>query len=204
MQAAKRNLRVSRENSTAYEELFDYLRTLDSHRANDVYQRIRHGFDLHHLLTQIRAGDLTSQLSLRPQSQYRYELPHVKHMPQELLGDNSYLDTLIYETASLSLGGREARPPDQVGPLPQIVYLRPFHAARIVDRLIEDAKPSLWTTVCQDDGIMRRLLRNHFLCEFYFMSALQKDLFLEDMICQQGEFCSSLLVNAVLAYACVS
>jgi hypothetical protein len=159
---------------------------------------------MEHLVTHIRSGDLEKQLNLRPEIKFRYELPYIKHIPPELLENNQYLDTLIHEPASLGLIDRASREKQPTVSLPQIVHLRPFHAARFVDPLIESAKPSLWTSVCQDDRIMRRLLRNHFLCEFYFMSALQKDLFLEDMTSQNDEFCSSLLVNAVLAYACVS
>lgn len=177
---------------------------MDSYRANYLYQRLRHGFDIHTLLTQSRAGDLTSQLNLRPEMEYRYELPYIKRLPRELLSNNPYIDTTIYVAASLGLEDHERSLSKGVVSSPQVVYFRPFHAAQFVDHLIEDARPSLWTTVCQDDNFMRRLLRKHFLCEFYFMSAFQKDYFLEDMISQQGEFCLSLLVNALLAYACVS
>lgn len=180
------------------------MRTLDSYRANDVYQRIRHGFDLQTLLNQIKAGDLTSQLNLHPETQYRYELPYIRQLPRELISNNPYLDTLIYEKAALGLDVGERQWPEQNMSSPQIVYLRPFHAAEFVDHLIADAKPSMWTSVCQDDNLMRRLLQKQFLCEFNFMSAIQKDYFLEDMISRQGEFCSPLLVNAVMAYACVS
>ncbi|KAH0286335.1 hypothetical protein KCU62_g6887, partial [Aureobasidium sp. EXF-3399] len=185
------------------QELFEYLRSSDACHANNVFQRIRSGHDLENILSFIESGDLRKQLDLQPETRFRYELPYVKHMPPELVINNQYLDTLLHDTASLRLTDSESREARPSMSLPQIVYLRPFHAAHVIDPLIESAKPSLWTSVCQDDDIMRRLLRNHFLCEFNFMSALQKDLFLENMNGQHGEFCSSLLVNAVLAYACV-
>lgn len=40
-------------------------------------------------------------------------------------------------------------------------------------------------------------------CEYQFTSAFQKDYFLEDMASHRAEFCSSLLVNVILAYSCV-
>lgn len=60
VQATKRKLDSYQESASFYKELFDHLQTMDSYRANDIYQRFRHGFDIHTLLTQIRAGDLTS------------------------------------------------------------------------------------------------------------------------------------------------
>lgn len=82
-------------------------------------------------------------------------------------------------------------------------YLMPFHASRVVEPLLTDAKPSLWTEVCKDDALMRDLLGVWFCCEYSFASIFQKDLFLEDMASQNEDFCSSLLVNAVLAYCSV-
>jgi hypothetical protein len=81
--------------------------------------------------------------------------------------------------------------------------LRPFHAAHVVDPLLSDAKPSLWTAVCQDDLLMRELLAAWLQCEYFFTTPLQKDYFLQDMASHNQDFCSPLLVNAVLAYACV-
>jgi hypothetical protein len=80
--------------------------------------------------------------------------------------------------------------------------LRPFHAAHVVDPLLSDAKPSLWTAVCQDDLLMRELLAAWLQCEYFFTTPLQKDYFLQDMASHNHDFCSPLLVNAVLAYAC--
>ncbi|KXH40931.1 hypothetical protein CSIM01_08418 [Colletotrichum simmondsii] len=85
----------------------------------------------------------------------------------------------------------------------QSIYVRPFHAAQIVEPRLSDAKISWWTTVCADDPLMRDLLKVWFRCEFQFSAVFQKDLFLEDLVAQKQDFCSSLLVNIVLAYACV-
>ena len=52
-------------------------------------------------------------------------------------------------------------------------------------------------------ALMRDLLRVFLRCEYHFTAAIQKDLFLEDMAAQREDFCSSLLVNMVLAYSCV-
>ncbi|KAH7179017.1 uncharacterized protein B0J16DRAFT_346190 [Fusarium flagelliforme] len=49
---------------------------------------------------------------------------------------------------------------------------------------------------------MRQLLGFFFRSEYSYHCLFQKDLFLEDLIAQKADFCSSLLVDAVLAYAC--
>lgn len=83
------------------------------------------------------------------------------------------------------------------------LYVKPFHAAKVIDPLLTDAKPSHWTTVSDNDVLMRQILEDFFRCEYQFTAAFQKDLFLEDMASGRKDFCSSLLVNVTLAYACV-
>ena len=82
-------------------------------------------------------------------------------------------------------------------------YLKPFHAAQVVNPRLSDVRVSAWTAVCDDDMLLRDLLRVFFRCEYEFTAAFQKDYFLEDMASNKSEFCSSLLVNVVLAYSCV-
>jgi hypothetical protein len=81
--------------------------------------------------------------------------------------------------------------------------LKPFHAAEVIDHRLFDVKLSLWTTVCNNDILMRDLLSVWLRCEYHFTAAFQKDLFLEDMGAQREDFCSSLLVNVMLGYSCV-
>ena len=85
----------------------------------------------------------------------------------------------------------------------QSLYLRPFHAAQVVDPLLSNVKISSWTNACNDDVLMRNLLGGFLLCEYHFTAAFQKDLFLEDMAALREDFCSSLLVNVILGYSCV-
>lgn len=47
------------------------------------------------------------------------------------------------------------------------------------------------------------LLKLYFQYEHQFLSFFHKDLFLDDMLSGSTTFCSELLVNAVLALACV-
>lgn len=151
-------------------------------------------------------------MAVLPETRLRYDFPYRSEMPEDCLLDNPYLDSLIYEGASLySTDGFPGRSEhtttsnsanlrsDQY----QSLYLRPFHAAQVVDPQLSDVKISSWTTVCDDDVLMRDLLREFLRCEYYFTAVFQKDLFLEDMALQREDFCSSLLVNIILGYSCV-
>lgn len=51
---------------------------------------------------------------------------------------------------------------------------------------------------------MRDLLHLYLLHEYHWLTCFPKDHFLDDMLSESERFCSSLLVNAVLAQACVS
>jgi hypothetical protein len=83
-------------------------------------------------------------------------------------------------------------------------YLRPHHAATIVDSRLDEIVPSKWTTVGVGDDTMRELIRAYFLQEYDCFTFFHKDYFLDDMISESNTFCSSLLVNAILAVGCVS
>ncbi|KAF9771796.1 hypothetical protein IL306_010542 [Fusarium sp. DS 682] len=140
-------------------------------------------------------------MAVVPETRMRYEFPYRSEMPKELEHDNPYLKSLIYEATSLypqhqtsertvsdllaNLGSEEQRS----------LYLKPFHAAQVVDPLLSDIKVSAWTRVCDDDKLMRVLLGVLFHCEYQFAAAFHKDLFLEDMAAGRSDFCSSLLVN---------
>ncbi|GAM83830.1 hypothetical protein ANO11243_018200 [Dothideomycetidae sp. 11243] len=209
-QALKRNHNAWRKLVETYEELFHFIRALPERQAIDIYRRMRAGFDVDTLVAQIRGGDLVLQLAVAPESRFRYQFPYRTEMPDDLKVDNPYLDCLLYEATSL-LPSESLSTSAPLSSLNSVigdaanwtVYLRPFHAARTVDPRIIDVKPSLWTTISTDDSFMRGLLEGFFLSEYALASAFQKDYFLEDMAARRNDFCSSMLVNVVLAYSCV-
>lgn len=198
--------------ATAHEELIELLRNRPDQDAQDIFQRIRSGADIKTILNQVKTGDLLLQMAVEPETRFRYEFPYKSEFPEDYFINNPYLTSLIYEATSLYSTGHDSN----YSPLPkterlanlgsseyQSVYLKPFHAAQVVDPLLSNVKVSLWTAVCDDDDLMRDLLGVFFRCEYHFTAAFQKDLFLEDMATQQHDFCSSLLVNIMLAYSCV-
>jgi hypothetical protein len=52
--------------------------------------------------------------------------------------------------------------------------------------------------------LMREILQAYFFHEYSSFPFFQLDLFLDDALAETGRFCSSLLMNAVLAHGYVS
>ncbi|KAF5000287.1 hypothetical protein FGRMN_1919 [Fusarium graminum] len=192
-----------------YEEVIDLLKSLPDRDAQSVLQRIRAGFDLRLVLSQVKAGDILLQMAVVPETRLRYEFPYRPEMPTECSINSPYLNSLVYEAASVYSNNPPAANAASglLGTLPseeqRSLYLKPFHAAQVIEPLLSDAKPSLWTSVCKDDELMRDLLRVLLRCEYQFTGAFHKDLLLEDMASRGSDFCSPLLVNVLLAYTCV-
>lgn len=157
-------------------------------------------------------------MAVAPETRLRCEFPYLNKMPEDHILDNPYLDSLIYEAASLYSSSpnspsrlaekqQSTTVADGVGSFDsdesKSVYQKPFHAAQVIEPRLTTADISYWTTVCNDNALMRNLLAVFFRCEFNFAAAFQKDYFLEDLAAQRKDFCSSLLVNIILAYSCV-
>ena len=198
--------------ASALEELFDLLKKLPDEEAQGVLQRIRSNTDVETILRHVKAADLLLQMAVVPETRLRYAFPYRSAMPEDCLSNNPYLESLIYEGASLystngSLGRSEHTTTSNSASLEsgeyRSLYLRPFHAAQVVDPGLSDVKISSWTTVCDDDVLMRELLGDFLRCEYYFTAVFQKDLFLLDLALKREDFCSSLLVNIMLGYSCV-
>lgn len=123
-------------------------------------------------------------------------------IPGHLLKESSpYLDSLIYEW---TLPGSSVAPGSNIAMAESYApYLKPYHAAEIIDTQLSAVVPSKWTTVCSDDALMRKLLHAYFLQDHDWWTPFHKDYFLEDMAQMGHESCSPLLVNALLAVSCV-
>jgi hypothetical protein len=194
---------------TAYEELTQLLISAPEAESLELLRRLRTGGDVEAVVALAKEGDLLLQMALVPESRYRYEFPYVRDMPPFLQhSDNPYLYSTIYEwtsrpTATSEVGSSSGQQ-CSAGNEEKSPYLKPFHAAVLVDPLLDSVQPFRWTTVSRDDKLMRDLLRIYFLREHMWFTYLNKNLFLEDMASGSTRFCSSLLVNAILAFACVS
>jgi hypothetical protein len=59
-----------------------------------------------------------------------------------------------------------------------------------------------WTTVTQDSGLVQHLLALYFCWEYPTFASLSKEHFIKDFMEGRARFCSSMLVNALLALGC--
>lgn len=218
---AKRKYEDLRAHRSAHEELLSLMRTLPEQGAVELFRRVRASGDFKATLTHIRDGDLLLQMHLVPETCLRYELPYSRDIPSSLLASGSpYLDSMIYEAASqrashshippaTATGSEQRVPPEGTLSTYMSPYVKPYHAAVFTEPRLENARPSDWTNVSKDDVLMRNLLAAYFTHDYPSWPVFHKDHFLDDMASAQMEkqrmfCCSSLLVNATLAFACVS
>ncbi|KAF5259684.1 hypothetical protein FOXYS1_9699 [Fusarium oxysporum] len=204
---------------TDYREKYEAL--LESHPAAVVYRaiqkrprsealeivrRIQAGVDAETLMHQLSSADLLLQVQLEPETRSRYQFIYSPLMPTYLqTDDNPFMRSLIHEWSTrddiVSIASPVFTETD-LGYRAQ--YLRPHHAATIVDSRLDEIVPSKWTTVDVSDDTMKELIRAYFLQEYDWFTFFHKDYFLDDMINGSNTYCSSLLVNAVLAVGCAA
>ena len=201
---------------TANEEVLALLKNLPDQEAQGILQRLRYRVDITTILDHVAAGDLLVQMRVVPESRFRYEFPYRSAMPEDHVPDNSYLDTLIYEATSLypihqssnsSASDRSTLFTDLSSDDYQNLYLKPFHAAQVVDPLLSDVRISLWIAVCDHDVLMRDLLAVFFRCEYHLTAAFQKKLFLRGHDCETTRLlfilacqrCSSLCLRTIFS-----
>ena len=189
--------------NTTMTALVDALRMRSPEDAMAILQRIRDGKSIELILQQIETGDLLMELHVAPESKYHYSFPRQKSIPLFLQKYNlPYLASKLYNALSGNESDDRAAAVQSTVELPQ--YSMPYHTAELVEPRIENINFTQWTTVTDDKKVLRNLIRSYFLYEYPWYAPFQKDYFLDDMVSGSYEFCSSLLVNTVLALACVS
>ncbi|PHH78069.1 hypothetical protein CDD80_7419 [Ophiocordyceps camponoti-rufipedis] len=209
----KRNYKGLRKQLGTNAEFVDLLKNLPYQDAQVALRSFRSGTDIASIVSHFKVGNILLEMAVSPETRFRYVFPYRSELPQDIMLDNPYLDSTIYESATLYSGGQFPTCAKNLNTTKagnpscsehQKPYLHPFHATQVIDPLLSAVRPSSWTAVCSDDVLMRDLLAGFLRCEYQFTAAFQKDYFLEDMSCQQSEFCSQLLVNIVLAYSCAA
>jgi hypothetical protein len=168
---------------------------------------LRSSDDVAAVLRYVRDGDLLLQQSLTPESRYRYELPYLSPWIR-LFRDpiDPYLDSPIFETPFQELGNQNWRGNPSALPKPSnyFVYQIPYHAAEVIDARLQSVNVRTWTRVSVSNTKFAKLLSLYLQFEYPIFPFFQKDIFLDDLVAGEQNFCSSLLVNAILATACVS
>lgn len=196
-----------RRRINEYDEFYSLLQSGPPEELVSIVQRVRSGSDVSSVLRGIKGRDLPSQLSTEPDVRHRGGPPSVSALPPSLrVPGNTYLESHIYratvEDASTTgwSPAQDAMPP--VGY--EASYFAPFRMAELVHPRLAQVQASPWTTVISDDRLLMRLLNIYFLYEHVNHPAFHMDHFLDDMASGSEQFCSPLLVNAVLGTACVS
>ncbi|KAI1465251.1 uncharacterized protein F4812DRAFT_440233 [Daldinia caldariorum] len=202
-QALKRKHHELQNRITPYEELFGLLKTKSETETLEILRRIRTGDDVNSILRHARDGDLLIQLSLAPEARRRYEFPYIRDMPSYILmSDNLYLRSFVYETTFRAPPTHGFETETQREGYGDERYLKPYHAAQVVEPSFDDVNVSKWTSVSSDNHLLRRLLTSYVLYQHPWTAAFHIEPFIKDMISGRTDFCSSLLVNAALAAAC--
>lgn len=118
----------------------------------------------------------------------------------------SFLGRPCKQTASvvltnLSLGSSRAPPP----PTSLEAILSPSPSTASDDSSTDFRLQYLqnWTTVTSDSTLLASLIVSWTTCEYNYYHYIDRDAFLDDVAGGGTEFCSPLLVNALLASACV-
>lgn len=156
IQATKRKYEQLQGQHHVYANIFHAIQTRSHPEALVILSRIRQGVAPAAILQQLTHGDLRFQLSLIPETRYRYEFPFVRDMPAYLLRpENRYLKSPIYELTFRSVpeetdaGQQAASRATGVPPGLLSQYLRPYHAAEVFDSRLDAIEPSKWTGVAQ-------------------------------------------------------
>jgi hypothetical protein len=182
------------------------IQTRSDAEVHEIVRRIRAGSDAETVAHQLSTANFLLQVQLEPETKCPYQFLYSSSMPSYLrTPTNPFLHSLIHEWNKKDHAGNiSVSPLSESEEKCKAQYLKPVHAASIVDPRLDEIIPSQWTTVNADDDLMRTLIRACFLHEYDRFTFFHKDYFLDDMLTGSNTFCSSLLVNAILAVGCVS
>jgi hypothetical protein len=183
------------------------LKESSPENALQAYKKVCGGEDIASILRQLKDGDLLLQMAVRPDVRIRYEFPLVSGMPKTLLAPyNPYAGSRLYQIA-LEVQGRSqsvtkaARPRETR--VQSSLHQIPYFAADLVEPRLPTLSISDWTMVSKDNVLLRKLLQSYFLYDYDTFAIFHRGVFLQAMREGDRRFCTPLLVNAVLAEACV-
>ena len=177
------------------------MQTMDEVDAAEIFRRVRSGAKADAIVRHVKDGNLILELSLVPPKLTRFQFPYITSVPAKLFESMYFRSHMFHAVQTVD---QPSSPQEDNLTARQSNYTMPFFAAEMVDPLLSQAKPSIWTRVFSNDVLLRKLLESYFMFEYPWEYIFQKEFFLEDMVSGARRYCSPLLVNAVLAKACVS
>ncbi|KAF2125451.1 hypothetical protein P153DRAFT_348622 [Dothidotthia symphoricarpi CBS 119687] len=230
-QAMKRKNEEMQGELLNLRQLYDFLRLRPEHEAQEILRRIRANPPdaspsqrIQELADFVRHGDLHIQRpSYRLHSTY-YEPGSVTLPPLRLALDSPGAlgsDTLSFPgmfsmgsdgpstqrrrlTSDVSVPARSDSQ-SSFHPTSIEAIINPSSSAEAespkVDRRLRSVQN--WTKATNDVTLLVELLTRWTTCEHDYFHYLERDSFLDDMASGRTDFCSELLVNAMLASACL-
>lgn len=201
------------------------------HEVRDIVNRLRAGDNVETLVRSVQTGDMLLQLHDVPEEGHMVSALNEPVAISALDGSpNPYhaspLSLAYSDETLLDAGSAGGAPSDEAGEdiemsgpgvaenaavsnieakmpkIPEPVYSTSSAKTQLISAHLDAAKPSEWTSVSSDNALMRRLLAEYCLYDYPFSPCFHMNLFLDDMAHGRIQFCSSLLLNSVLAVAC--
>ncbi|KAH7153889.1 hypothetical protein DER46DRAFT_637986 [Fusarium sp. MPI-SDFR-AT-0072] len=185
---------LTRERESTYAELFDLLKVMNDQDAVETLRRLRSGTEAVSILSHFPYISVIPSHLVIPANMYLDSLLSHATLPAPALQGN------LTATSEQRAQGRIADNTTDTSDY-HTTYLVPYHAARMVEPIVDRIKTRPWTRVISDDQLLRRLICSYFYYPHPCGSAVQKDLFLQDMAAGRNRFCTPLLVNAMLSLA---
>ncbi|KAF5695660.1 3-carboxy-cis,cis-muconate cycloisomerase [Fusarium denticulatum] len=199
-QALKRKHDAADEDNSNYHKLINLLRSSSADDANDIVQRLRRGARVDELVQHVETGNLLLELCFKPQTQFRHSSGNFLNVPDLLrTANNPYATSLV---CTIKFDSPSSTTPVLPTSEARALYDAPYSTARMVSSILDDCRPSQWTTVSSNDDLLREILRCYFTSVYVFLPFFHKDYFLHDLKRGSQRFCSPLLVNSVLAAGC--
>ncbi|KAI4948592.1 hypothetical protein J4E91_006018 [Alternaria rosae] len=177
------------------------LQNLPERDAAGIFRHIRAGANAEAVVKHIQEGNMVAEASDVPQASSRFHFPFLDEIPPSLR-DSTYFRSRVYKAIEASEKDTDISKTHLAQQ--ESNYWKSFSSAKLFDPLLEDAQPSQWTSVSSNDQLLRNILESYFVNQYPRQFFFVKNYFLEDMVSRRAEFCSPLLVNALLAKSCAS
>ncbi|KAF2269450.1 hypothetical protein CC78DRAFT_575010 [Lojkania enalia] len=229
-QAIKRKNEEMQAELSNLRHLYEFLRVRPEQEALEIFKRIRANSPtttsaqrIQELVDCVRQGNLPVQpMVLQPTHQWdNLSLPPLRLALESSSSESSSFLRGVSFSSGVSPADSDA-PSSQrrrhhsdadvsarsesQGSLPRSVSITsilheslPYIMDRAVDSRLESARH--WTNVISDRSLLTHLMSAWYSWEYKYYHFLDWDIFLEDMSARRDDFCSELLVNAILASA---
>jgi len=197
--------------------LIQRLRTLPENEAIELLRRLRSTNDLESVLSsaagnasnQYRPSDIETARAHSPPTDSRIEFElsvkyRIVYPPHTFRHPIHDMHTLLQQPA-LPLSHLDGRPiHEAVEPgFRDLPASGPNLAQKYYDERLNRLEVSHWTSVAIADDFVASVLSNYLELNHPVLGLFDAGLFVRDLTNLQHNFCSTFLVNATLAFACV-